>query len=141
LHIQHDNPPSGVFTQIFDLHPEEPRNIDLFSTADSTANSVAHFALSVSGVDLRVPITNRCRFRVMVNAQNVPVLFKWFILWMDEGGYFNAQWNERISNTIVRVSEHFDAVQDANVPHVPRHGLSGGVSESCGCAQNQRQRD
>jgi hypothetical protein len=51
----------------------------------------AHFALSVSGVDLRVPITSRCRFRVMVNAENVPVLFKWFAVWMDESGVLRCE--------------------------------------------------
>ena len=91
LHLKHDNPPSGVFTQSFDLHPKEPRNIDLFTTADATENSVAHFALSVSGVDFRVPITNRCRFRLMVNAKDVPVLFIWFALWMDESGTLQCE--------------------------------------------------
>jgi hypothetical protein len=44
LHLQHDNPLSGVLTQSFDLHPREPRNIDLFTTATATGNSVAHIA-------------------------------------------------------------------------------------------------
>jgi hypothetical protein len=91
LHLQHDNPRSGELTQSFDLHPREPRNIDLFSTADATRNSVAHFALSVSGVDLRVPITNRCRFRLMVNGQDLPVLFIWFALWMDQSGTLQCE--------------------------------------------------
>ncbi len=97
LHLQHDNPPSGVFTQSFDLHPREPRNIDLFSTADTTGNSVAHFALSVSGVDLRVPITSRCRFRVMVNAKDVPVLFTWFAAWMDKDGTLQCEMDSLVT--------------------------------------------
>jgi hypothetical protein len=91
LHLKHDNPLSGVFTQSFDLHPREPRNIDLFTTATATGNRVAHFALSVSGVDLRLPITGRCRFRVMINAEDVPVLFVWFAVWMDEGGILRCE--------------------------------------------------
>lgn len=89
LHLKHDNPVSGVFMQSFDLHPGEPRNIDLFTTA--SGNSVAHFAFSVSGVDLRVPITGRCRFRVMVNAENVPVLFRWFAVGLDEVGVLRCE--------------------------------------------------
>ncbi len=91
LHLKHDNPISGVFTQSFDLHPRELRNIDLFTTATATGNSVAHIAPSVSGVDLRVSITGRCRFRVMVNAENVPVLFVWFAVWMDENGVLQCE--------------------------------------------------
>ncbi len=84
LHLQHDNPISGVLAQSFDLHPSEPKNIDLFTTV--AGSNVAHISHIVSGADLRVPITGRCRLRVMVNAENVPVLFVWFVVWMDEDG-------------------------------------------------------
>jgi hypothetical protein len=83
LHLQHDNPVSGVLTQSFELHPSEPKNIDLFTTV--TGSNVAHIAHTVSGADLRVPVTGRCRLRVMVNAEDVPVLFVWFAVWMDDG--------------------------------------------------------
>ncbi|HKR83657.1 MAG TPA: hypothetical protein VJS37_05745, partial [Terriglobales bacterium] len=62
LHLQHDNPISGVLTQTFDLHPKEPRNIDLFTTA--TGRQVAHIAHAVHGVDLPVPVNGKCRLRV-----------------------------------------------------------------------------
>src|SRR5713226_9087517 len=50
LHLQHDNPVSGVPAQSFDLHPSEPKNIDLFTTA--TGRNVAYIAHIVSGIDL-----------------------------------------------------------------------------------------
>jgi hypothetical protein len=85
LHQQHDNPISGVpFAQSFDLNPGEPKNIDLFTTV--TGSNVAHIAHIVTGADLRVPITGRYRLRVMVNAENVPVQFVWFAVWMDNDG-------------------------------------------------------
>jgi hypothetical protein len=91
LHLQHDNPLSGVLTQSFDLHPREPRNIDLFTTSNSTGNRIAQVAPSVSEVQLFVPISERCRFRVMVNAEHVPVLYAWFAAWIDEGGVFKCE--------------------------------------------------
>jgi len=89
LHLQHDNPVSGVPAQSFDLHPSEPKNIDLFTTA--TGRNVAYIAHIVSGIDLHVPITGRCRLKVMVNAENVPVLFVWFAVWVDENGIIRCE--------------------------------------------------
>jgi hypothetical protein len=89
LHLQHDNPVSGVFAQSFDLHPREPRNIDLFSTV--AGSSVAHIAHIVSGVNLRVPVTGRCRLRGMITAEDVPVLFTWFAVWVDEKGTLQCE--------------------------------------------------
>ena len=97
LHLQHDNPVSGVLTQSFDLHPSEPKNIDLFTTA--TGRNVAHIAHIISGVDLRVPITGRCRLRVMVNAEDVPALFVWFSVWIDEDGVLRCEMNPVIAST------------------------------------------
>jgi hypothetical protein len=89
LHLQHDNPPSGGFQQSFDLHPSEPRNIDLFTTV--TGSNVAHVAPAVRGVDLRVLVTGRCRLRVMVHSEDVPVLFVWFAAWLDEKGVIRCE--------------------------------------------------
>ena len=36
-------------------------------------------------MDLRVIVTERCRLRVMITAQDVPVMFAWFVVLMDDG--------------------------------------------------------
>lgn len=89
LHLQHDNPVSGESTKSFDLHPSEPRNIDLFSNV--TGNNVAHIAHIISGVDLRVPVNGRCNLKVMVNAEDVPVTFVSFAVWMNETGLLQCE--------------------------------------------------
>lgn len=89
LHLQHDNPPSGVLAQTFDLNPREPKNVDLLTGV----NGARYFNIShiVQGLNAAVQITGRHRLQIMITGADIPILFKWFAVWMDEGGVLRCE--------------------------------------------------
>jgi hypothetical protein len=91
LHQRHDNPLQGTdYKRTFDLNPSEPKHIDFVSAlVGSTFFVVEHIA--GAGVNQRVPLTGRHRLRVMVTAEDMPVLFVWFAVWMNETGVLQCE--------------------------------------------------
>jgi hypothetical protein len=91
LHQQHDNPPSPLipYAKSFNLHPSEPKHIDLLSGIDGQAYfNITHV---VPGVDASVQMTGRHRLQVMIIGDGVPVVFAWFAVWMDEAGVLQCE--------------------------------------------------
>jgi hypothetical protein len=86
LHLQHDNPLSGVLAQTFDL---KPKNVDLLTGM----NGAHYFNIShiVQGLNAAVQITGRHRLQVMITGADIPILLKWFAVWMDGDGTLRCE--------------------------------------------------
>jgi hypothetical protein len=91
LQQKHDNPSSyGDFSHSFDLNPNEPKNIDLVSAFYKDDHFNVHHIVR-GGVNQKVPLAGRHRLKIMVNAKDMPILFKWFEVWMDEEGVLQCE--------------------------------------------------
>jgi hypothetical protein len=86
LHLQHDNPLSGVLAQTFDL---KPKYVDLLTGM----NGAHYFNIShiVQGLNAAVQITGRHRLQVMITGADIPILLKWFAVWMDGDGTLRCE--------------------------------------------------
>jgi hypothetical protein len=85
LHQQHDN----LAAQTFDLHPSEPKNIDLLTGINGEKYfNVSHIVLGPRAV---VTITGRHRLKIMITGADIPILFVWFVVWMDEDGVLRCE--------------------------------------------------
>jgi|HubBroStandDraft_6_1064221.scaffolds.fasta_scaffold64116_4 hypothetical protein len=82
---KHDNPIRAQDYKLsFDLHPGEPKHIDFIAgVVGGDHFDIYHV---VRDADRRIPSTTRHRLRVMVTARDMPALFVWFSVWMDENG-------------------------------------------------------
>ena len=91
LHLKHDSPAAATtYVHTFDLHPHEPRNVDLVSSIEGdngftilhtvdTANKFAFY--DTEGQELEVIIT----------AKDMPILRQWFRVWRDDTGLLQCQ--------------------------------------------------
>jgi hypothetical protein len=94
LRQKHDNPlPGADYARSFDLNPSEPRNID-FVSAFVGADSFDVHHVAGAGVNQSVPVAGLHRLRVMVTAEDMPVLFEWFDVWMSDEGVLQCQMSE-----------------------------------------------
>jgi hypothetical protein len=86
LHQQHDNPLTGIteYEKTFDLHPNEPKHIDLFTGIKG--QKYFHVTHIVPSGDVAVQVTGRHRLKVIVTGNDIPVSFLWFAVWMGEDG-------------------------------------------------------
>jgi hypothetical protein len=89
LHQQHDNPVLNTPAQSFDLNPSEPKNFDLLTGI----NGEKYFNVShiVPGINAVVEITGRHRLKIMITGNDIPILFVWFAVWMDENGVLRCE--------------------------------------------------
>jgi hypothetical protein len=88
LHQQHDN--VTPYAQSFDLAPSEPKHLDLLTGIDGEKYfNVSH----ILGPSVRavVQITGKHRLKVMITGEDIPILFVWFVVWMDEGGVLRCE--------------------------------------------------
>jgi hypothetical protein len=89
LHQKHDNAPLPQRAKNFDLNPGEPKHIDLVSAFVQDD----HFEIEhiVSGVNREVRGAGHHRLKVMVTAEDMPALFVWFDVWINEAGVLQCK--------------------------------------------------
>lgn len=89
LRQKHDHNWHGA--KEFDLNPSERKNIDFISAlVGDDFFDVMHL---VPGVNQRVPVESgrHYRLKVEVTAQDIPMSFEWFDVWIDEEGVLQCR--------------------------------------------------
>jgi hypothetical protein len=86
---KHDNPLPGIpHAQTFHLNPGEPKHIDLISASQGDEHiSIRHI---VPMVNTLIP-AGRYELKVLITAEDMPVLFQWFNVWMDNLGVLQCE--------------------------------------------------
>jgi len=86
---KHDNPLPGVpHSKTFNLNPGEPIHIDLVSAFQRDQHiSIRHI---VNMINTLIP-AGRYELQVMITAEDMPVLFQWFEVWMDDLGILQCE--------------------------------------------------
>lgn len=90
LHQKHDNPVLGqphVPAREFSLNPSEHKHIDFISALVGGNHFEVEHVAGI-GVNRNVPVVGQGhhRLRVTVTAQDMPILYAWFDVWMNEAG-------------------------------------------------------
>lgn len=88
LQQKHDNQLPHAL--VFDLNPNEPKNIDLISAFFGDVFFSIHHIAGI-GVNQRVPTRERHALKVMITAENMPRLDKWFDVWVDHAGVLQCE--------------------------------------------------
>ncbi len=93
LRQKHDNPLLGTdYKRTFDLNPSEPKHIDFVSSfLGAREFHVEHIA--GPGVNNSIPVSGEGhhRLKVMVTAQDMPILYVWFDVWMNGVGVLQCE--------------------------------------------------
>jgi hypothetical protein len=93
LRQKHDNPLAGTdYKRDFDLNPSERKHIDFVSAhCGGDHFDVEHIA--GAGINRSVPVIGQDhhRLRVMITAQDMPVLYVWFDVWMNHDGVLQCE--------------------------------------------------